>query len=174
MALARPLWSTLERCTIMARTNGTLRRFEGRAVRDSVAAGAGGMGEVYRALDSELGGDVAVKVLPAKLFRRGDRLRRFKLEAAARATMPDLRRGQRSRTPALLPTARASSTVSVGTGLACGLKGSTLLSVSKTGELAVMLGACSIWCTACTDPRRAPSARNSVNVRRLADGFVGH
>ena len=99
MALARPLWSTLERCTIMARTKGTLLRFESRAVRDSVAAGAGGMGEVYRALDSELGGDVAVKVLPAKLFRRGDRLRRFKLEAAARATMPDLRRGQRSRTP---------------------------------------------------------------------------
>jgi Tol biopolymer transport system component len=43
--------------------------------------GAGGMGEVYRARDSRLNRDVAVKVLPASLAADQDRLRRFKLEA---------------------------------------------------------------------------------------------
>src|SRR6202008_2611507 len=49
--------------------------------------GAGGMGEVYRARDTELGRDVAIKVLPDALARDPDRLARFKREAKALATL---------------------------------------------------------------------------------------
>ena len=45
--------------------------------------GAGGMGEVYRAKDSRLGRDVAIKVLPASFSQDADRLRRFEQEARA-------------------------------------------------------------------------------------------
>jgi len=45
--------------------------------------GAGGMGEVYRAKDSRLGRDVAIKVLPSTFSSDGDRLRRFEQEAKA-------------------------------------------------------------------------------------------
>jgi serine/threonine protein kinase len=45
--------------------------------------GAGGMGEVYRALDTRLGRDVAIKVIPAKLSREPDRIKRFEQEARA-------------------------------------------------------------------------------------------
>lgn len=49
--------------------------------------GAGGMGEVYRAQDLELGREVAIKILPASVHLDSDRLRRFKQEAQATAAL---------------------------------------------------------------------------------------
>ncbi|MEO5616881.1 MAG: serine/threonine-protein kinase, partial [Candidatus Eisenbacteria bacterium] len=54
--------------------------------------GAGGMGEVYRARDTRLGRDVALKVLPADAAAHPDRLARFELEArtVARLNHPNI------------------------------------------------------------------------------------
>src|SRR5579863_4899149 len=49
--------------------------------------GAGGMGEVYRALDLRLGRDVAIKVLPSFVFSDPNRQRRFEQEARAAAAL---------------------------------------------------------------------------------------
>jgi serine/threonine protein kinase len=43
--------------------------------------GAGGMGEVYRARDTKLGREIALKLLPADLASQADRLARFEREA---------------------------------------------------------------------------------------------
>jgi serine/threonine protein kinase len=60
-------------------SSGTkLGRYE---VRSKI--GAGGMGEVYKARDTELARDVAVKVLPSGFSADRDRLSRFKQEACA-------------------------------------------------------------------------------------------
>jgi serine/threonine protein kinase len=58
--------------------NTRLGRYEIRS-----QLGAGGMGEVYRARDTELGRDVAVKVLPSSFSTDRDRLHRFQQEACA-------------------------------------------------------------------------------------------
>src|SRR5688572_3337326 len=49
--------------------------------------GEGGMGEVYRARDTRLNRDVAVKVLPDLFARDAERLTRFTREAQALAAL---------------------------------------------------------------------------------------
>jgi len=49
--------------------------------------GAGGMGEVYRAHDEQLGRDVAIKVLPVDFAADPERLKRFEREARATAAL---------------------------------------------------------------------------------------
>jgi serine/threonine protein kinase len=51
------------------------------------AIGAGGMGEVYRARDSKLGRDVALKVLPDASARDAERMERFQREAKVLASL---------------------------------------------------------------------------------------
>ena len=51
------------------------------------AIGAGGMGEVYRARDTRLHRDVAVKVLPETFASDPDRLARFEREAQLLASL---------------------------------------------------------------------------------------
>jgi len=49
--------------------------------------GSGGMGDVYRARDTKLGRDVAIKVLPDEFSRDEERLARFKREAKVLASL---------------------------------------------------------------------------------------
>src|SRR5438132_4511033 len=49
--------------------------------------GEGGMGEVYRARDTKLGRDVAIKILPQAFAQDSDRLARFKREAQVLASL---------------------------------------------------------------------------------------
>src|SRR5688572_1894272 len=51
------------------------------------ALGAGGMGEVYRAHDTKLKRDVALKILPASVSKDPERLARFEREARVLASL---------------------------------------------------------------------------------------
>ena len=53
------------------------------------AIGRGGMGEVFRARDTQLGRDVAIKILPESFARDADRIARFRREAQALAALND-------------------------------------------------------------------------------------
>ncbi len=55
--------------------------------RITAAIGAGGMGEVYRAIDTKLGREVALKVLPAEMASSPELLGRFRREAKALAAL---------------------------------------------------------------------------------------
>jgi serine/threonine protein kinase len=49
--------------------------------------GAGGMGEVYRARDSKLGREVAIKMLPGQFASDRERVARFEREARTLASL---------------------------------------------------------------------------------------
>jgi Tol biopolymer transport system component len=55
--------------------------------RITAALGAGGMGEVYRATDTKLQRDVAIKVLPSEVAQDPERLARFEREAHLLASL---------------------------------------------------------------------------------------
>ena len=63
----------------------TGRRLGAYEVRERI--GVGGMGEVYRARDTRLGRDVAIKILPRHFTSDPDRLARFEREARVLASL---------------------------------------------------------------------------------------
>jgi Tol biopolymer transport system component len=68
-------------------TNGTKIGTEVGVFRIDSLLGVGGMGEVYRAHDTKLNRDVAIKVLPPAFANDPDRLARFKREAQVLASL---------------------------------------------------------------------------------------
>jgi len=68
--------------TLTISAGAKLGRYE---IRSKI--GEGGMGEVYRAVDTELGREVAIKVLPPEFSTVSDRINRFRQEAQALARL---------------------------------------------------------------------------------------
>jgi serine/threonine protein kinase len=84
------LGASLGAVAAQAMGGGTGQSLVGRTIGTYnvlAAIGAGGMGEVYRARDSKLGRDVAIKVLPAAFTGDRDRLARFEREARVLASL---------------------------------------------------------------------------------------
>ncbi len=82
--LERPVVTALTR-TLGARASLVGRRFGPYRILSLL--GAGGMSEVYRAHDSRLGRDVAIKTLPPEFARDPERLSRFRREARTLASL---------------------------------------------------------------------------------------
>jgi len=70
------------------------------------AIGAGGMGEVYRATDTNLGRDVAIKVLPEAFAQNPERVARFECEAKTVASLNQPTCGASSAVTAPSPSGR--------------------------------------------------------------------
>ena len=68
-------------------TLGPRSRHAPRRLRITAQIGEGGMGEVYRATDTKLKREVAIKVLPASVAADADRLARFQREAEVLASL---------------------------------------------------------------------------------------
>jgi serine/threonine protein kinase len=83
--LARPVQEVAARLVSGTSALLTGRRIGVFEVMERI--GMGGMGEVYRARDTRLGRDVAVKVLPDAFAQDGERLARFNREAQALAAL---------------------------------------------------------------------------------------
>ena len=73
--------------TVAQTTSATLLGRQFGPYRVVSPLGAGGMGEVYRAQDSKLGRDVAIKMLPPQFARDPERLARFRREARTLASL---------------------------------------------------------------------------------------
>jgi len=102
-ALRREIWSLLDEGSATGLLDGpaivradvvaglaTSESLAGRtlgAYRLDALLGAGGMGEVYRAFDTKLGRDVAIKILPEAFTSDADRLARFEREARMLAAL---------------------------------------------------------------------------------------
>jgi serine/threonine protein kinase len=87
------------------------------------AIGAGGMGEVYRARDSKLGRDVALKVLPEAFAGDAERMARFQREAKSLASLipaAQKEQGCRAKAALRLRSERAGATKAKTAGPAKG------------------------------------------------------
>ena len=96
--------------------------------RITATLGAGGIGEVYRATDTKLGRDVALKVLPAEMASNPERLERSPREARALDAAHEKRVVHRDLKPAIVMLTQGVWIVGVvaaiGLAAACGGSGS--------------------------------------------------